>query len=48
MDGLSYQEVAESLGLSLSATKMRIKRARELFRERYQAHSTATPKMQNE
>jgi hypothetical protein len=29
MDGLSYREVAESLGLSLSATKMRIKRARE-------------------
>jgi RNA polymerase sigma-70 factor (ECF subfamily) len=36
MDQMSYEEVSESLGVSLSATKMRIKRARELFRERYQ------------
>jgi RNA polymerase sigma-70 factor, ECF subfamily len=36
MDGLSYEEVARLLGISLSATKMRIKRAREEFRERYQ------------
>jgi RNA polymerase sigma-70 factor (ECF subfamily) len=36
MDGLSYEEVAQSLGISLPATKMRIKRAREVFRERYQ------------
>jgi RNA polymerase sigma-70 factor (ECF subfamily) len=35
MDELSYEEIAESLGLGLSATKMRIKRAREQFRERY-------------
>ena len=36
MDELSYEEVAQSLGISLSATKMRIKRGREEFRERYQ------------
>ncbi len=32
-DGCSYQEIAEQLGISLSAVKMRIKRAREQFRE---------------
>jgi RNA polymerase sigma-70 factor (ECF subfamily) len=37
MDGFSYEEVAESLGISLSATKMRIKRARAEFRTRYEA-----------
>jgi RNA polymerase sigma-70 factor, ECF subfamily len=36
MDGLSYEEVAQSVGISLPATKMRIKRAREAFREQYQ------------
>lgn len=36
-DKLSYQEIAEQLGLGLSATKMRIKRARETFRELYRA-----------
>jgi RNA polymerase sigma-70 factor (ECF subfamily) len=36
MDELSYEEVAQSLGISLSASKMRIKRARGIFRERYQ------------
>jgi len=36
MDELSYKEVAQSLGISLSAAKMRIKRGREEFRERYQ------------
>lgn len=35
MDGLSYEEIAQSLGIGLSATKMRIKRARDEFRERY-------------
>jgi RNA polymerase sigma-70 factor, ECF subfamily len=35
MDGLSYEEVAKSLGISLSAAKMRIKRAREEFRARF-------------
>ena len=41
MDELSYEEVAQFLGLSLSATKMRIKRGREVFRERYEKMRTA-------
>lgn len=36
MDELSYEEIATSLGLGLSAVKMRIKRARELFRNSYE------------
>jgi RNA polymerase sigma-70 factor (ECF subfamily) len=39
MDELSYEEVAETLKLSLSATKMRIKRARDWFRDQYSAQS---------
>ena len=39
MDELSYEEVAANLSISLSATKMRIKRAREYFREQYEAQS---------
>lgn len=35
MDDLSYEEIAGELGLGLSAVKMRIKRAREDFRNRY-------------
>lgn len=35
MDGLSYQEAADELGIGLSALKMRLKRAREHFRKRY-------------
>lgn len=35
LDLLSYQEIADTLGLGLSAVKMRIKRGREYFRERY-------------
>jgi RNA polymerase sigma-70 factor (ECF subfamily) len=35
MDQLSYEEVAEALGISLSAVKMRIKRGREEFQRRY-------------
>jgi RNA polymerase sigma-70 factor (ECF subfamily) len=35
MDHLSYQEIADTLGIGLSAVKMRIKRAREEFRRRY-------------
>ncbi len=35
MDGFSYQEIADRLGIGLSAVKMRIKRAREVFREVY-------------
>jgi RNA polymerase sigma-70 factor, ECF subfamily len=40
MDALSYEEVAQSLGIGLSATKMRIKRGREEFRKRYQRMQT--------
>lgn len=39
MDGLAYQEIAEELGIGLSAVKMRILRGREEFRERYRALS---------
>lgn len=42
MDDLSYEEIAGELGLGLSAVKMRIKRAREDFRDRYQAESRAS------
>jgi RNA polymerase sigma-70 factor, ECF subfamily len=35
VDGLTYEEIAESLGIGLSAVKMRIKRAREQFRIHY-------------
>ena len=34
-DGLSYDEIATQLGLSLPAVKMRIKRGREEFRRRF-------------
>lgn len=37
LDELSYQEISETLGLGLSATKMRIKRGREEFRSRWEA-----------
>ena len=35
MDELSYEEIAASLGIGLSAVKMRIKRARERFKRLY-------------
>lgn len=35
LDGYAYQEIADELGLGLSAVKMRIKRAREEFRRLY-------------
>lgn len=37
MDGFSYQEISDELGVGLSAVKMRIKRAREEFRALYGA-----------
>jgi RNA polymerase sigma-70 factor (ECF subfamily) len=37
VDGLAYREIADTLGLGISAVKMRIKRARQEFRERYSA-----------
>jgi RNA polymerase sigma-70 factor (ECF subfamily) len=36
MDELSYQEIADELGIGLSAAKMRIKRGREEFRRLYE------------
>lgn len=39
VDELSYQEVADAMGISLSAVKMRIKRAREEFARQYQVRS---------
>jgi RNA polymerase sigma-70 factor, ECF subfamily len=35
-EGLSYEETAAVLGISLSAAKMRVKRAREAFRKCYE------------
>lgn len=40
LDGLSYEDIAEELELGLSAVKMRIKRAREEFRELYAQETT--------
>jgi len=37
MDDLSYEDIATSLGLGMSAVKMRIRRAREQFRHLYEA-----------
>lgn len=34
-DGLGYQEIADRLGIGVSAAKMRVKRGREAFREQY-------------
>lgn len=41
MDQLPNQEIAEILGIGLSAVKMRIKRAREEFRQLYRTYSDA-------
>lgn len=38
VDGLAYEEIAETLGIGLSAAKMRVKRAREQFRLIFGAH----------
>ena len=38
-DDLSYEQIAEQLGIGLSAVKMRVKRAREEFRRRFAAAS---------
>ena len=42
MDELSYEEIAEELGIGLSAAKMRIKRGREEFRQRYELWSAGS------
>lgn len=36
MDDFTYEDIAAALGIGISAVKMRIKRAREMFRLRYQ------------
>lgn len=36
LDEMSYQEIAQELGVGLSAAKMRVKRGREDFRRRYE------------
>lgn len=41
LDGLSYQEIADHLGVGMSAVKMRIKRGREEFRRLYEAEVLA-------
>ncbi|MDH3215900.1 MAG: RNA polymerase sigma factor [Candidatus Krumholzibacteria bacterium] len=43
MDGLSYQEAANELGIGISALKMRLKRAREYFRARYEKNASTVP-----
>jgi RNA polymerase sigma-70 factor, ECF subfamily len=42
MDELPYEEVASNLSISLSAAKMRIKRAREWFRDQYDAQTAGS------
>lgn len=37
VDGLPYEEIAQTLGIGLSAVKMRIKRGREQFRQLFSA-----------
>ena len=43
MDGLAYDEIADEIGVGLSATKMRIKRGREEFRRLFDALGDAEP-----
>lgn len=47
MDELSYEEIAVSLGIGLSAVKMRIKRAREQFRSLYQEQEARSESRSN-
>ena len=42
MDELSYEEISQSLGVGLSAVKMRVKRGREYFRRVYEQKSQLT------
>ncbi len=39
MDEMPYQDIADELGIGLSAVKMRIKRGRAEFRDRYAAYT---------
>ena len=43
VDQFSYQEIAETLGIGLSAVKMRIKRGREEFRKRFGSRERTVP-----
>ncbi|MBT8398315.1 MAG: RNA polymerase sigma factor, partial [Gemmatimonadetes bacterium] len=43
MDGMAYDEIAEELGIGLSAVKMRIKRGREEFRRLMTASDDDAP-----
>lgn len=48
LDGMAYQEIADELGVGLSAVKMRIKRGREAYRRRFErieasGRATANP-----
>lgn len=43
LDGLPYQEIADALGIGLSAVKMRIRRGREEFRRLFAARSRPGP-----
>jgi len=43
MDGMTYDEIAEELGIGLSAVKMRIKRGREEFRRLMDAMDADSP-----
>lgn len=42
LDGLSYQEIADELGIGLSAVKMRIRRGRSEFRRRWDVSGAAS------
>ncbi|MDH3222481.1 MAG: sigma-70 family RNA polymerase sigma factor [Gemmatimonadota bacterium] len=44
MDGFSYQEIADELGIGLSAVKMRIARGRDDFRSRFAELQGEPPK----
>lgn len=43
MDGLTYDEIARDLDIGLSAAKMRVKRGREAFRERWDPTPAGVP-----
>lgn len=45
VDGLSYKEIQDELGLGLSAVKMRISRARDEFRRRWDKVNEAPPRV---
>lgn len=44
MDELAYQDIADVLGIGLSAVKMRIKRGRERFQQQYGRARSARPR----